>query len=175
MASGVCLCSWKKLCVPKGGTVHACSTMQFSPGTLCCPFPSWSLSILWLLFLSIMLEGAIPSLLSTGCSPAITNTSSLGLCPPLKACQALDKPPLHVGSLGKQDRETAYAVLQVLISVPGMVKLFFLLPSSQIPVSSQSRVSLEVVWHFLSLPVFCIKRWKILCYNFDVAYIKNMV
>lgn len=106
VASGVCLCGWKKLCVPKGGTVHACSAMQFSPGTLCCPFPSWSLSILWLLFLSIMLEGAIPPLLSIGCSPAITNTSSLGLCPPLKACQALDKPPLHVGSLGKQDRNS---------------------------------------------------------------------
>lgn len=88
--SGVCLCCWKWFCVPKSGTVHACSPMQLFPETLCCPSLSWSLSIPQL-SVPVVLEAAHPSALQPslppGCSPVVTSPFSLGLSPALKAHQ----------------------------------------------------------------------------------------
>lgn len=83
----------------------------------------------------------------------------------------LARPPIsQPPAWGVRGREPARAApVLVLISVPRMAKLLF-----KIPVSSYARLGLEVAWHFLSSPVFWVKRRKILCYNVDVAYIKKL-
>lgn len=143
--SGVYLRSWKRLGVPKSDTVPACSTMQLSPRALCHPSPSWSLSISWLSFLPHRAGGGHPSApqpspwgMAQPCSHRCVLPRSL---PSFEGSPGVGEASPPCGGFGAgrvpRGRETAEAVLvMVLISVPGMAKMFFLLPSSQIPVSS---------------------------------------
>lgn len=69
VVSGIHLCSWKSLGVPKGDTVPARSTTRLSPRALCRPSLSWSLSVSQLSFLPIVLKDAalrLPALLPSG-------------------------------------------------------------------------------------------------------------
>lgn len=64
---------------------------------------------------------------------------------------------------GLQGRETAtsnYCPSFYLHAKDGKIVSFCL--QVKIPVSSSARVSLVVVWHFLSFPVFWVKGWKLL-------------
>lgn len=87
--SGVCLCCWKRFHVPRDGSVHACSTVQLLPGTLCCPSPSWSLSMPQLSVPAVLEEATplLPSLSAPRVQPCVTSPFSLGLSPALKAQQ----------------------------------------------------------------------------------------
>lgn len=144
VVSGVCLCNWTRLGVPKGGTVPVCSTVQSSFRALCCPSPSWSLSMSWLC-VPHRARGSHPS------APQLSPWQRAQPCghwhvlpwalPSFEGSPGIGQASPPHGGLGAgrvpRGRETAQAVLVlVLISVPGMAQLFFLLPLSQIPVSS---------------------------------------
>lgn len=135
----VCVCSWKRVSVPTGGTVHVCSTMQLSQRALCCPSSLWSLPILQTSSPSCRRN---PSL----CSSALSVVKGRALQSPALSPLALSSSkgfsgfrpasPSAQGAFGAGwvlwGRGTAQVVLVLaLISMPGMAKLFFLLPLSQ--------------------------------------------